>query len=70
MAGALATLGKAGLDPETVSRFIPQFLELLKSKAGQDLIARLAESVPFLKDLAGGDGGLGGLAGGLGKLFG
>lgn len=68
--GALATLGKAGLDPETISRFVPMLLEQLQSKAGQDLVNRLAGSVPFLKDLAGEDGGRGGLAGGLGKLFG
>ncbi|HEV2844188.1 MAG TPA: DUF2780 domain-containing protein [Thermoanaerobaculia bacterium] len=51
-AGSLLTLlGSTGLKPETLSKFAPTFLELLQSRAGGDLVQRLARSVPVLGNL-------------------
>ena len=79
----LGALGKAGLNAETAAKFVPALLGLLRTKAGHELIAKLASSMPFLHELlegagdAGGagsengesDGGLGALGGVLGKMF-
>jgi hypothetical protein len=69
LAEAIAALAKSGIGPETAMQFVPKLLELLQSKAGADLVGRLASSVPFLKDALGGAGGSDGLAGALGNLF-
>lgn len=73
----IAVLSKLGIDPDTAAKFLPMLLQFLQSKAGADLLGRLAGSVPFLKEvLAGGSGvnlsdglDLGDLGGLLGKLM-
>ena len=72
LAEAVSALGKTGIGPDAAARFVPEFLGLLQSQAGADLVARLASSVPFLGQAMGGPGseGLaGGLSDALGKLF-
>lgn len=54
-AGILSALSRSGLSPETAMRFVPELLGLLQGRAGGELIGRLAGSVPFLKDLLGGN---------------
>jgi hypothetical protein len=68
LAEAIGALAKSGIGPETAARFVPKLLELLQSKAGADLVGRLASSVPFLKEALGG-GSADGLADALGKMF-
>lgn len=75
IAGLLATLGKAGLSAETVAKFVPALLEILQSKAGREVIERLAGQVPALQALlgglgGGGEGGKGGGIGGEGDILG
>lgn len=53
---AIAALGKTGIGPDAAARFMPVFLSLLQSRAGADLVARLAASVPFLAPFLGGAG--------------
>jgi hypothetical protein len=64
--GLLTALAQSGLSPESVTRFVPELLGLLKERADPALIQRLVGSVPFLKDILGGMQ----LPGGLGKIFG
>lgn len=59
----LATLAKAGIGPDTASKFLPMVLELLRSKAGADLVARLAQQVPLLREMLSGVAGSGNAAG-------
>jgi hypothetical protein len=54
----ISVLTKAGIDPDTAAKFLPMLLQFLQSKAGADLLARLSQSVPFLKELQGGAGGV------------
>lgn len=72
LAEAVSALGKTGIGPDAAARFVPEFLNLLQSQAGADLVRRLVSSVPFLGQALGGQEG-GGLADGLsdalGKLF-
>jgi len=68
LAEAIGALAKSGIGPDTAARFVPMLLQLLQSKAGADLIGRLASSVPFLKEALGG-GSADGLADALGKMF-
>jgi hypothetical protein len=72
LAEAVSALGKTGIGPDAAARFVPEFLSLLQSQAGSDLVQRLVSAVPFLGQALGGQGG-GGLANGLsdtlGKLF-
>lgn len=68
LAEAIGALGKSGIGPDTAARFVPMLLQLLQSKAGADLVGRLASSVPFLKEALDG-GAAGGLADALGKMF-
>ena len=70
LGAAISALGKSGIGPEAAARFVPALLQLLQSKAGADLVGRLSSSVPFLKEALGAAGGVGGLAGALGKMFG
>ncbi len=56
----IATLAKAGIGPDTASKFLPMLLELVRSKVGADLLARLAQQVPFLRDLLGNSAGAAG----------
>ena len=67
LAEAIGALAKSGIGPDTAAQFVPKLLELLQSKAGADLVGRLASSVPFLKEALGG-GSADGLAGALGGL--
>jgi len=47
--GALAQLAGTGLKPEQVGTFASLFLGFVKSKAGQDLVAKILGSIPELK---------------------
>jgi len=47
--GALAQLAGTGLKPEQIGTFASLFLGFVKSKAGQDLVAKILGSIPELK---------------------
>ena len=54
LADAVAALGKSGIGPDMIGRFVPSVLQLLQAQAGADLIERLVAPVPFLRDALGG----------------
>lgn len=58
IASVVGLLGKFGIDAGTAAKFVPMLLQMVQSKAGPELMTRLAGAVPLLKDVAGaGDGG-------------
>lgn len=67
LADAVAALGRSGIGPDMVGRFVPSVLQLLQMQAGADLIERLVAPVPFLRDALG--GGATGLADALNRMF-
>lgn len=47
-AGLIGTLQQSGLDGANVSKFVSMFLEFAKSKVGQDVVNRIAGTIPGL----------------------
>lgn len=64
---AVAALGRSGIGPDMVGRFVPSVLQLLQTQAGADLIERLVAPVPFLREALG--GGATGFAETLNRMF-
>lgn len=58
---ALGQLGRAGFKPDAAAQFVPALLEQLKGSAGPDVVDKLLDQVPALKESGG--------AAVLGKLF-
>ncbi|QLF94423.1 DUF2780 domain-containing protein [Pseudomonas sp. ABC1] len=66
IAGALGELARTGLNADTLTKFVPTLLDLLRNHIDPALVEKLLQSVPALAQLTGAKspGGLGGLLGG------
>lgn len=54
LAAVLGKLEQAGFKPDSAIQFVPALLEQIKSVAGPETVQKILESVPALKDSAGG----------------